>query len=208
MLMGKLKPTHLLSNVEALAYTKLSRNSFKRYEREGKIAPHNFDGTNPQTKMWAVGDLDFLKTNLAPYTGKRGPRVLAPIDADQGITMQTSLEAGLIEACSVPPNFSMAQGQNAIRWQLLEMAKRNKVISRLFALLDSPDGKVQLAAIDKILNKILPDLKSIEQIKVTDEGTTQRQTRVVKALEAIREHMEKVNIDYTTEAIEVLTAPE
>jgi len=205
--MGKLKPTHLLSNVEALSYSRISRNSLKTYERQGRIVPHNFDGIDPKTKMWAVGDLDALKTTLDPYAGRRGKRVLAPLEADQGVETQISLEAGLIEACSVPPNFSMAQGQNAIRWQLLEMAKRNKVIARLFALLDSPDGKVQLAAIDKILNKILPDLKSIEQVRVPDEGTTIRQTRVVKALEAIREHMEKINIDYTTETIELLAAP-
>lgn len=187
--MGKLSPKHLLSTVEALAYTKVTRNTLKTHERQGHIQPVGWDGIDPRTKMWMVADLDNLKLNLGTYVGKRGRR-LATFEAPQNaIELQTSIETGLMEACSVPPNFTLTQGQNVIRYQLLEMARRNKVIARLFALLDSPDGKIQLAAIEKILNKILPDLKSIEQIKTVDEGTAIRQERTVKALEAIKIHM-------------------
>ena len=175
-----------------MIYAGLSRNTIKKYERQGKIVPGTTDPSNPERKFWYVKDLDQLKLGVEAYKNRRGTR-FQPIgkaeNSEHSLARQTSLEAGLMEMSTVPPNFTLAQGQTLIRWQLLEMAKRNKVISRLFALLDSPDGKVQLSAIHAILAKILPDLKSIEHVTLPDEGTVARQERTLIALETIRKHL-------------------
>ena len=193
----KLAQDTLLSTVEAIQYVGIARNTLKKLERECVIAPGTTDPSNPDRKFWYVRDLDQLKMGMDGYKGKRGKKFLA-IGAstelkEQSLARQATLEAGLMEMSNVPPNFTLAQGQNLIRYQLLEMARRNKVISRLFALLDSPDGKIQLAAIEKILNKILPDLKSIEQVHTVDETTAKRQERATQAMELIKEHLLKTD---------------
>ena len=190
----KLAQDTLLSTVEAVQYAGIARNTLKKHELEGQIAPGTTDPANPKRKFWYVRDLDQLKMGMEGYKAKRGKRFPA-IGAttelkEQSLARQTTLEAGLMEMANVPPNFTLAQGQNLIRYQLLEMARRNKVITRLFALLDSPDGKVQLSAIEKILNKILPDLKSIEQVHTVDETTAKRQERTIQALEMIKTHLQ------------------
>ena len=189
----KLAQDTLLSTVEAIQYIGIARNTLKKWERSGQIVPGTTDPNDSHRKFWYVRDLDQLKLGMEGYKGKRGKRFLAigaPSELkEQSLARQATLEAGLMEMASVPPTFTYAQGQNLLRYQLLEMAKRNKVISRLFALLDSPDGKVQLAAIEKILNKILPDLKSIEKVNVVDESTAKRQERTLQALEMIKTHL-------------------
>ena len=205
----KLAQDTLLSTIEATQYVGIARNTLKRHERNGIIVPGTTDPSNPDRKFWYVRDLDQLKMGMEGYKGKRGKKFLA-IGAstelkEQSLARQATLEAGLMEMSNVPPNFTLQQGQNLIRYQLLEMARRNKVISRLFALLDSPDGKIQLAAIEKILNKILPDLKSIEQVHTVDETTAKRQERTLQALEMIKTHLQGTT---TTIEGEYLILPE
>lgn len=190
--MGKLKPTHLLSTTDAIAYLRVARNTLKSHERQGHIQPVGWDGIDPKTKMWAVADLDNLKVNMDPYVGKRGKRLDAlatlggqAVVPQQSIVVQPSLESGLMEVCSVPPNFTLPQGQTVLRHQFMELTRRNKIIQKLEGLLDSPSEKTQLDTIKTILAKIVPDLKSMEHSTVPDENTAIRQERTVQALELI-----------------------
>ena len=190
----KLAQDTLLSTIEAMQYTGIARNTLKKYERTGILIPGTTDPGNPERKFWYVRDLDQLKLGMEGYKSKRGkkfPAIGATTELkEQSLARQATLEAGLMEMVNVPPTFTYAQGQNLLRYQLLEMAKRNKVISRLFALLDSPDPNVQMKAIVQILAKILPDLKSLEQVHIVDETTAKRQERTLQALEMIKTHLQ------------------
>lgn len=171
----QLAPETLLRQYEAVAMLNISRTTFMKWERAGKILPEDFMTIGKKkVPMYRVRDLEKLKYSLQPYSGKRGrpagPKLDEPTQTTElTIADDQSLSAGLMDAAGIDRSLTHSEGQQAIRQQLIMLAARNKIIQRLFRLLESPDPGVQLRAIEKILNKILPDLKTVEQFQYQEQ---------------------------------------
>ena len=166
----RLSPGALLNQHQAAAYVNCSRTTIIRYVRENKLSTVEYDGE----LRYRVRDLDTMKANLGRYSGKRGKppkeREKNVQAAEQArVASIEDLSSDLMAGMGIDASTSEKEAQAILRKQILLMASKNKVVQRLFGMLDSPSESVRLQAISRIFNVTLPSLKSTEVKHSPDE---------------------------------------
>ena len=197
------KKNSLIRQVDAPVYCNCSLNTLKAYVRRGLLPPPDELGNG---KFWKSVDLDALKRDyLQAYAGKRGGSIkriptkaestkqeqeTAVDPPDNAIGNLHTVEAVSAVASGVPATYSQKEAEVLVRGQILEMARTNKVVAKLFAHIESDSPTVSLKAIETVLNKIVPSLKTVQVQETENPARTERQERTLRALEIIATRME------------------
>lgn len=206
-------PTMKLRRHEALHYLNVGGTTMDSYVREGKIAPVSVSPTNPNAKFYLVADLDRMKAMLGARAGKRlGRRATVAISALADALPESadspyanipleeidSVQARLMEAVGIPPSVSLHKGQTLLRQHILTKAIQSKVVEKLFDGLDNPDTRVQQVAIKSILQMILPQLKTVENIKVDNPDDAERTNALKQAIEMLHSKIHHMRLEPPT----------
>lgn len=187
-------PDMKLHKAAALVYLNCGGTTFDNYVKTGRIAHVDASASDPRKRFYLVADLDRMKSQLGSRTGRRlGRKASAPIEAlanalpdipaSSGTDMVPIAEldttqARLMEAVGIPGTVSLHKGQQLLRQHILVKAVQNKVVDTLFDGLDNPDARIQQAAVKNILSLILPQLKTVESIKIESPEDVERQERL------------------------------
>jgi hypothetical protein len=205
-------PDMRLRKVEAVAYLNCGGTTFDNYVKAGKIQHVSVSASDPRVRFYCVQDLDRMKTQLGHRAGKRLHRqvavpseLLAHADPDFPGSSSTgrdetpiaeldTIEARLMETVGVPSTVSLHQGQTLLRKHILMKAVQNKVVDTLFDGLNNPDARVQQTAVKSILALILPQLKTVESIKVDSPEDVERQTKLSADITALHDRIKQLRI--------------
>lgn len=183
--MPKAKPKIYTFNA-AMAYLGVSRRSVYNYIDKGIL----------QVQTNSAGKKFFYESDLQKLRLVK-PRPVIPV-SENTETKELSLfqekptvEIRLQEEMNVPPEYTVKQGQQLIRSEIIAMAKANKIVQKLFDLVNDPDPNVGLKAIKVALDKVLPNLQSVDMTQSLDEEAKQQNDRIIEAMKWIHEDIHK-----------------
>ena len=74
------------------------------------------------------------------------------------------------------------------------MAVKNKVVATLFAGLDNPDARIQQTAVKNILSLILPQLKTVESIKIDNPEDVDRQNSLQSEIIKLHDRIKQLKL--------------
>jgi hypothetical protein len=217
----KYPPDMKLRKVEALAYLNCGSTTFTNYIKAGKIKHVDTSSSDPRTRFYLVADLDGVKSQLGSRTGirlKQGPTT-AIIDAianelpdapasshEQGVNTPLSeldtTQARLMEAVGIPGSVSLHKGQQLLRQHVLVKAIQSKAVNVLFAGLDNPDARIQQQAVKNIFSLILPQLKTVESIKIENPEDTARAEALRSDIHKLHERIKQLKLTPPTITME------
>jgi hypothetical protein len=214
----KYPPDMKLRKVEALAYLNCGGTTFDNYVKAGKLAHVDASSSDSRIRFYLVADLDKVKSQLGSRAGKRlkgtaaasaeaianalpDVPALSHIDTTPIEELDTT-QARLLEATGIPSSLSLHKGQTLLRQQILAMAVKNKVVSTLFAGLDNPDARIQQTAVKNILSLILPQLKTVESIKVENPEDVDRQRQLSSDINRLHERIKQLKLTPPTITME------
>lgn len=212
-------PDMKLRKTEALQYLNCGGTTFDNYVKAGKLKHADVSSSDPRIRFYLVSDLDLMKSQLGSRAGKRlkGTSaaavkaiadVLPDIPASSLLEANTPLEdldttqARLLEAAGMPGTVSLHKGQTLLRQQILAMAVKNKVVATLFAGLDNPDARIQQTAVKNILSLILPQLKTVESIKVDNPDDVERQQQLSSDINKLHDRIKQLRLTPPTVTME------
>src|SRR5262245_33422364 len=157
-----LPPMKLLTQVAAAHYLNCSRNTIAKLVKEDKLSTVDHDGKT----FYRVRDLDKARAFLGKYQGKRGrphdtERAFNKDHNKEALEKQELLADGMFEAMGIDPSMGEREAEALLRKQIMLLAQRNKVVQRIFALLDSPSEQTQLKALQMVREIVLPARKEV-----------------------------------------------
>ena len=206
----KYPPDMKLHKAAALSYLNCCGTTFDNYVKAGKIVHVDASTSDPRKRFYLVSDLDKVKSQLGSRTGKRlSQRASAPIAAlanmlpDEPASSPTdttsigeldTTQARLMEAVGIPSSVSLHKGQQLLRQHILVKAVQNKVVDTLFEGLSNPDARVQQSAVKNILSLILPQLKTVESIKIENPEDIERQERLSAEITKLHERIKSMRV--------------
>lgn len=211
----KYPPDMKLHKAAALVYLNCGGTTFDNYVRAGKITHVDASTSDPRKRFYLVSDLDNMKAQLGSRAGRRlkGPtaatsqaiaNVLPDIPAtdDPLLDDLDTTQAQLMMATGIPGSVSLHQGQTLLRQQILAMAVKNKVVATLFAGLDNPDARIQQTAVKNILSLILPQLKTVESIKIENPDDIDRQNKLSDDINKLHDRIKQLKLTPPTVTME------
>lgn len=152
----------LVTAVSAAAYLNISRTTLTKLVREKKLSRVERDGKF----FYRIKDLDKAKAFVGKYEGKRGrphniERVFNKDMKNIALLDQEQLAEGVLDNLGIDPSMDQRQAEQLLRQQFTHMAAKNKVVQRLFAMLESPSEQTQLKALAMIKDIVLPNRKEV-----------------------------------------------
>lgn len=202
----KYPPDMKLHKAAALVYLNCGGTTFDNYVRAGKITHVDASTSDPRKRFYLVSDLDNMKAQLGSRAGKRlkenavAKQALANVTLDIPVIDAPLLEeldttqAQLMMATGIPGSVSLHKGQTLLRQQILAMAVKNKVVATLFAGLDNPDARIQQTAVKNILSLILPQLKTVESIKIENPDDIDRQNKLSDDINKLHDRIKQLKL--------------
>lgn len=203
-------PDMMMRRTEALAYMNCGGTTLDTYLRDGKITPCGQSETDPRVKFFYVKDLNKMKSMLGSRAGKRRTGSAAAsmttivdvlpdipvttLDGEIPIGDLDTTQARLMEAAGIPAAIPLHKGQQLFRQLILAKAVKNKVVDTLFSGLTNPDARIQMKAVTTILSMILPQLKTIESVKIDHPEDVERQERLSADITALHERIKQLRL--------------
>jgi len=206
--MPKYPPTMKLRKKEACAYLNCGSTTFDNYVKAGTLKHVDSLPSDPRVKFYLVSDLNSVKSKLGPRTGKRLSKEKAltienfaltlpdvpgevSVEDNRPLSEIDSVEARLMEAAGMPSTITMHKAQQMLRQHILLKAIHSKVVDKLFNGLNSLDERVVRNSVRDILSLILPQLKTVETVKVESDESRAMNEETKKKLEKIHQDILK-----------------
>lgn len=177
-----------LSTAEACAYLKTSRQMLLNYEAQGRLHPTR-DGTSQLSRKYFMQEeLEAIRTGPRKTEAKAGGRprnraLRERAEATLDRALEITAEGGAIE--TIPLEASPRQMVEAFQRRIGTLALKYHALEIIAADLESPSWKCRHDAAHLLLDKIIPNVKSVEITRTTDPDTAHRHERAVKVLEEI-----------------------
>lgn len=217
----KYPPDMKLRKVEALAYLNCGGTTFDNYIKAGKIQHVDASSSDPRIRFYLVADLDRMKAQLGSRAGRRlkGPTATtieaiahalpdvpaSSPDAELNNTPIGELDttqARLMEAVGIPSTVSLHKAQTLMRQHIMVKAIKSKVVDTLFQGLDNPDARIQQQAVKNIFSLILPQLKTVESIKIDNPEDADRQQKLSDDINRLHERIKQMKLTPPTVTME------
>jgi hypothetical protein len=214
----KYPPDMKLRKVEALAYLNCGGTTLDNYIRAGKIAHVDVSASDPRIRFYLVSDLDRMKSQLGSRAGRRlkGPAAVAieaianalpDVPASSSIDLTPigeldTTQARLMEAVGIPGTVSLHKGQQLLRQHVLLKAIKSKAVDVLFAGLDNLDARIQQQSVKTIFSLILPQLKTVESIKIENPEDTDRAEKLRSDINRLHERIKQLKLTPPTVTME------
>lgn len=218
--MPQYPPDMKMRKIEAMAYLNVGGTTMDTYIKAGKLVAVSESSSDPRCKFYLVSDLDKMKAMLSARAGRRPSkkatatiRALAdtlpdapvsPTDPDSNVPLGEldTVQARLMEAVGIPSSVSLHKGQTLLRQHILTKAIQSKVVEKLFDGLNNPDTRIQQTAIKSILQLILPQLKTVENIKVDSPDDVARDNSLKQAIESLHARIRDMRLSPPTITME------
>lgn len=208
----KYPPDMKLRKIEAMAYLNIGSTTFDNYVKAGKLSHVGVSTSDPRIRFYLVKDLDAMRSMLGSRAGRRlnrktaatieaiattmpdAPASSATTDDNTPIGELDTTQARLMEAVGMPGTVTLHKAQTMLRQHIMVKAIQNKVVDTLFEGLNNPDARVQQKAVHEILSLILPQLKTVESIKVDSPEDIERQTNLRKDIQDLHERIRQMKL--------------
>lgn len=200
-----------LRKTEALQYLNCGGTTFDNYVKAGKLTHVDVSASDSRIRFYLVSDLDKMKSQLGSRAGRRlkhGPSTAA-IEAiantlpdapassaidNTPIGELDTTQARLMEAVGIPGTVSLHKAQNLLRQHIVVKAIKSKAVDVLFQGLENPDARIQQQAVKNIFSLILPQLKTVESIKIENPEDTERNERLRSEVVKLHDRIKQMKL--------------
>jgi hypothetical protein len=186
------RPDEELTTMAAIEYLKVSKTTFIRYVKDGKLTC-----VNPGEKKarYDVAQLDNMRVILAMHKpqGGRPTNIAKNVDATvdgQLLELVKTGSLGLLQDIVSEEGVSEDQTEAILRKVFTKLAIENNLVEEQIALALHPRPETKQKALEVIFSRILPQLKSQTVIKKTDSVTQRFQEALAAKMDSIRIEMQ------------------